>query len=211
MKTPDNGPSWWDCGPQKPPFKILKLQIPSFIFKEIRELLSIQNSENWAYSGIKSKWPFSWCVQWRATKKPTVTLKYYLSLTIYSLYIKVKELYVLRKPKTISTQTRGTKRVRNRFWEITQIPFSPLQGIFRHFFLAYLVEHTHVSNGRGYLDSLWTTELIWATKPSSFEFCRWAMSKIEFWPSIAYRTKNRRAPAGGLENSRKRSLWKSQR
>ena len=168
MKTPDNGPSWWDCGPQKASLKILKLQIPSIVFKAIRARLSGQDSQNCAYSGIKSKWPFSRCLQWRTTKTPTVTFKYYLSLTIYSLYIKVKELYVLRKPKIIFTQTRGTQRVRNRFWEITQIPFSPLQGIFRHFFLAYLVDHVHASNAQCYLDSWWPTELIWATKPSSF-------------------------------------------
>ena len=187
LEKPDNGPSWWYCSFQKTPFKIVKMQIPSFVFKALRELLSIQNLKNWAYSGIKSKWPFSRCLQWRTTKTPTVTFKCYFSLTIYSLYIKVKELYVLRKPNIISTQTRGTKRDHNRFWEITQIRFSPLQGIFRHFFLAYLVEHTHESYGRGYLDSLWPTELIWASKPSSFEFCRWAMHRAlwqEGWQAI---------------------------
>ena len=87
MEKPDNGPSWSDCGPQKASLKILKLRIPLSVFNEQCAALCIQDSQNWAYSGIKSKWPFSRCLQWRTTKMPTVTFKYYLSLIIYRLYI----------------------------------------------------------------------------------------------------------------------------
>ena len=73
----------------------------------------------------------------------------------------------------IFKQSRGTKPNRNRFPENAKMAFSLLHGIFRHFFLAHRVQHTHSSNAQTYQYDLWATELIWAPNTSSFSFRRW--------------------------------------
>ena len=70
------------------------------------------------------------------------------------LSIKEEVLYVLRKRKTISKHSRGTKANHHRFSKNTKIEFSLLQGISRHFFFDNPVQHIYMSNRQDYLYNL---------------------------------------------------------
>ena len=149
------------------------------IYKEQCAVLSGQDSKNWAYFSKLTKMHFSTNDQWWTAEKPTDTLTMYYNRVTYILSIKEEVLYVLRNRNTISKHSRGTKANHHRFSKSTKIPFSLLEGMFRHFFFDNPVEHTYMSNAQCYLYNLWATELIFGPKPSSFGVS--SLTTVENW------------------------------